>query len=150
MIEENIKTTGELEIVLRDEHGNIKEQRTVPNLVVSIGKTAIAARLAGTSVSVMTHMAVGTVATAPVAANTTLGGEITGSRVALAVSGGTPASNVVTYSATFAAGVGTGAVTEAGIFNAVSLGSMLCRTTFAVVNKDVSDALTITWNVSIN
>lgn len=150
MIEEQIKPTGELVIVLRDSQGNIKDQRTVPNLVVTTGRTVIAARLAGTSVAVMSHMSVGTSATAPVAGNTTLGAEIVASRTALAVSGGTPAANVVTYSATFVAGVGTGAITESGIFNAASAGSMLCRTTFAVVNKDVGDSLTINWNVSVN
>jgi len=150
MIQDKVKTTGELQIVLRDAEGNIKEQRTVPNLVVTIGKTVIASRLTGASTVVMSHMAIGTNAVAPVAANTTLGLEVAASRVALATAGGVAASNQVTYTATFAAGVGTGAITEAGVFNAASAGSMLCRTVFGVVNKDAGDSLSIVWVVTIN
>jgi hypothetical protein len=149
MINDNVKPTGELEIILRDANGNIKLQKTVRNLVVTVGKNVIASRLAGTTTGVMTHMAVGTSPTTPVAANTTLGSEIVSGRVALPVPGGTPVANVVTYVATFGPGVGTGAIVEAGIFNASSVGSMLCRTTFSVVNKDAGDSLTINWALTI-
>jgi hypothetical protein len=56
----------------------------------------------------------------------------------------------VTYVATFPAGTGTGAVTEAGIFNASSSGTMLCRTVFPVVNKQSGDSMTITWTVTVS
>ena len=45
---------------------------------------------------------------------------------------------------------GTGAITEAGIFNASSSGTMLCRTVFSVVNKGASDSMTITWTVTVS
>ena len=48
------------------------------------------------------------------------------------------------------AGEGTGALTEAGIFNASSSGTMLCRTEFSVVNKGASDSMTITWTVTVS
>jgi hypothetical protein len=54
----------------------------------------------------------------------------------------------VTYVATFAAGTGTAAITEAAILIASSGGTMLCRTVFAVVNKGASDSMTITWVVT--
>jgi len=94
----------------------------------------------------MTHMAVGTSSTAPTAGDTALGGEV--GRVALASS--TSASNVVTYTATFPAGTGTGALVEAGIFNAGASGTMLCRTTFSVVNKGAADAMSITWTITVS
>jgi hypothetical protein len=150
MINDQIKLTGELQVVLKDSNGNIKEQKTIPNLVVTTGKVVIASRLTGTSTSVMTHMALGTGTATPIAANTTLTTEISGARVALTTSGGIAAANVVTFSAIFGPGVGTGAVTEAGIFNASSAGSMLCKTVFSVVNKDVGDTLTINWAVTIS
>jgi len=149
MINDTVKATGQLEIILRDANGNVKLQNTVPNLVVTVGKNVIASRLAGTATAVMSHMSVGTSSTAPAANNTILGAEIAASRVALTVPGGTPVTNVVTYSALFSAGVGTGAIVEAGIFNDGTVGSMLCRTTFAVVNKDIGDTLTINWAVTI-
>lgn len=149
MINDNIKVTGKLHIVLRDMYGNIKEEKTVNNLVVTVGKNVIAARLQGTSVGVMTHMGLGTNAAAPAAGNTALGAEIVSSRIPLTVSGGTVVTNTVTYATTFVGGVGTGAVTEAGIFSAASAGNMLCRTTFSPVNKDVSDTMSISWAVTI-
>lgn len=150
MISENIKTTGELHIVLRDVNGNVKVDKVVPNLVVTTGKNVIASRLSGVTQAVMSHMAVGISSTAPASSNTALGAEIASSRRALATSGGTVLNNEITYTATFAANSGTGAITEAGIFNASISGSMLCRTTFAVVNKDALDTLTIVWKVTIN
>jgi hypothetical protein len=54
------------------------------------------------------------------------------------------------YVASFPAGTGTGAIVEAGLFNASSGGDMLCRTTFAVVNKGANDSITITWTVTVS
>ena len=150
MINDYIKMTGKLEVILTDASGFTKQKFIVPNAVVTAGKNVIASRLAGLAglKAVMSHMSVGTTSTTPVAANTTLGAEIALSRVAL--SSTTLLNNVVTYSATFPAGTGTGAIVEAGIFNASSAGDMLCRTVFSVVNKSADDTLTINWNVTIN
>jgi hypothetical protein len=94
----------------------------------------------------MTNMAVGAGATAAAAGDTALGSEL--GRVTLASS--TSSANVVTYTATFPAGTGTGAITEAGIFNAASSGTLLCRTVFSVVNKGASDAMSITWTITVS
>lgn len=145
---ENLKgANGVLNIVLRDEDGNVKEEVTVPNLVVDSGLDYIASRMVGTSSAVMSHMAVGSGTTDPAAGDTQLESQL-GSRVALSSS--TATANAVEYVATFGAGVGTGAVTEAGIFNAATSGTMLCRTEFAVINKGASDSMTITWTVTIS
>jgi len=140
------KMTGSLNIVLRDESGNIKEEYTVPNIVTTAGKTFIASRMAGTSSAVMSHMAVGTNNTAAAVGNTTLGTEV----YRAALTSTTPSTNTVQYVATFAAGNGTGALTEAGVFNDATTGTMLCRTVFSVINKGASDSMTITWTVTIN
>ncbi len=146
MINENIKATGELRIVLRDKNGNIKEDRTVKNLVVSTGKAFIASRVVGVANGVMSHMAVGTNNVAPNAGHAALLGEI-GRAVLVSA---TSTDNVVTYSSLFAPGVGTGALTEAGIFNAASVGIMVARTVFSVVHKEADDSLTINWQISIS
>lgn len=146
---DQIKATGQLAIVIKDETGAVKQEMIVPNLVVTVGKNWIASRMKDTGSPVqMTHMAIGAGTVAPDAANTTLGSEL--GRVALSTSGGTVAANVVTYSASFGAGTGTGAVTEAGIFNASSSGTMLCRTTFSVVNKGANDSMSIVWTVTLS
>ena len=145
-----LKMTGKLNIVLYDADGNIKEEREVPNIVTTAGKTFIASRMAGTSSAVMGYMEVGTDTTAAAVGQTALIAPVASSRTATSVSGGTPSTNTVQYATTFGAGTGTGALTEAGIFNASSSGTMLCRTVFSVINKGASDSMTITWTVTIN
>jgi hypothetical protein len=141
---ESTVATGQLTIELKDEFGNIKDTRVVKNLVVTAGKSFIAARLA-TTVPAMSHMALGTGMTTAVAANTVLGNEIT--RIALTAS--SSVANTASFTATFAPGTGTGAITEAGIFNDVTAGTLLCRTVFDVVNKAAQDTLSINWNITI-
>jgi hypothetical protein len=140
----NVTVTGTPRIVLTDKDGNVKQDFSVPNLVVTTGKTFIAARMVGTPTA-MSHMALGTGTTAAAVGNTALETELV--RVALATASSTGA--VTTYVASFPAGTGTGAITEAGILNASSSGTMLCRTTFPVVNKGADDTMSITWTITI-
>lgn len=142
---EDVGVKGTLVIEVRGPDGELKERRELRNLVVTAGKGLIASRMCNTGTS-PTHMAVGTGAVAPAAGDTTLGTEA--ARVAL--TSATPSSNVATYVATFAAGTGTGALTEAGIFNAASSGTMTCRSVFSVVNKGALDSITITWTLTFN
>ena len=151
MPEETVSLKGNLHIVVRDEHGNIKEERQEKNLVVSAGLSHIAARLAeSSSPTRMGYMELGTGVTAAASGDTTLQSAISGSRTALTSFSASGA--VATAVATFGAGTGTGAITEAGIFNSASAnaGTMLCRTVFAVVNKGASDSMTITWTITVS
>ena len=141
MINDGLKLTGKLKIALNGE--TVQE---VDNLVVTDGKEYVASRMKDATATAMSHMAIGSGSTAAAAGDSSLGTEL--GRVALtstAVSGA-----VVTYTATFGAGTGTGAVTEAGILNASSGGDLLCRTVFSVVNKGASDSMTITWTVTVS
>ena len=148
MIQDQIKMTGALCIELRGPDGTLKDRREIKNLVVTVGKNFIASRMVGVAKAVMSHMAVGTNGGAAAAAQTTLITELT--RVALNSSAA--AGNVATYIATFGAGVATGAIQEAGIFNAAGAGAgdMLARTAFAAVNKAADDLMSITWTVTVN
>lgn len=150
MINENLKLSGQLNIVLKDKAGNIKDQREVKNLVVNAGLAYIASRMVGTSKSVMSHMALGSGTTAAAAGQTDLV-SILGSREALdsTTISGTNNEKVV-YVSSFEAGDATGAVTEAGIFNAATAGDMLCRTTFSVVNKAADDTMSVTWTITLS
>lgn len=145
MIQETIKAKGELQIKLFGPDGKLKSEKTVPNLVVTTGKTFIAARMVGTPTA-MSHMAIGSGTTNPVVGDTALETEL--GRVALTSSAS--AGAVVTYVASFGAGTGTGAVTEAGILNASSGGTLLCRTEFAVVNKGADDSMSVTWTITVS
>ena len=141
MINDGLKLKGKLSIALNDE-----VVQEVDNLVVTAGKGYVASRMKDASATAMSHMAIGSGTTNPAAGDTTLETEL--GRVALTST--TVSSAVVTYVATFAAGTGTGAVTEAGILNASSSGTLLCRTEFSVVNKGSSDSMTITWTVTVS
>lgn len=143
-VNEQLSMTGHLQIRLNDEL-----VRDIPNLVVTAGKGFVASRMIGTSAGVMSHMEVGTGTTDPAAGDTALQSAVSSSRTAFSSSAAVSGA-VVTYITTFAAGTGTGALTEAGIFNASSGGTMLCRTEFSVVNKGASDSMTITWTVTVS
>lgn len=147
MINDNMKAKGRLSVILKDKDGNVKDTREVDNLVVNTGLAFIASRMGGTSSDVMSHMAIGSGTTAAAAGDTDLE-SILGSREALDSS--TVTANAIEYVSSFEAGEGTGAVTEAGIFNAATAGTMLCRTVFSVVNKGADDTMTITWTITIS
>lgn len=147
---ECLSIKGRLSIVLRDKNGNIKEEREIDNLVVNAGLAFIASRMVGTAQAVMSHMALGSGATAVAASQTDLVA-LLGAREILDSStiSGTNNEKIV-YVSSFEAGDATGAVTEAGIFNAATGGTMLCRTTFAVVNKAADDSMTVTWTITLS
>ena len=145
MISDGLKITGAVEITLFDKNGDVKDTRSIKNLVVTTGKEFIAARMVGTP-AVMSHMAIGEDDTAAAVGDTALLDEA--GRVALASA--TSSGAVVTYTATFGAGTGTGAIVEAGILNADTAGTLLCRSVFPVVNKGADDGMSITWTVTVS
>ena len=147
MINENLKLSGQLNIVVKGKDGKVKEERTEKNLVVSAGLTYIASRMKNTAADAMTHMALGSGTTNAAAGQTDLV-TLLGSREALDST--TASSNTIVYVAAFEAGDATGAVTEAGIFNAASGGTMLCRTKFNVVNKAADDTMNVTWTITLS
>lgn len=147
MITDTINPKGQLRIQLTGPDGSVKVDETVKNLVVTAGKNWIASRMYDTGIpNEMSHMAVGTDNTSAAAGDTALVSE--SARVALSTT--TVSTNTVEYVATFGAGTGTGALVEAGVLNAGSGGTLLCRTVFSVVNKGSDDTLTITWTITIN
>ena len=145
-VNEQLKMKGHLQIELNGEL-----VRDIDNLVVTAGKTFVASSMLKTtsnSPAAMTHMGVGTSTQDPAGTDTALISQV-GSRKAFTTAADSTDA-VVTYICAFAAGEGTGALTEAGIFNAASSGTMLCRTEFSVVNKGASDSMTITWTVTVS
>lgn len=145
MIREHITMLGELNINLTNEFGLVKLDKTYPNLVVFSGKKYIANRMTSNNSPIMSHMAIGGNSIEASNTDITLNFEIT--RIPL--SSTTLSSNTITYVASFGPYLGTGTINEAGIFNSnlANSGTMLCRTTFPDINKEINDTLTITWNV---
>jgi hypothetical protein len=148
MAKDFVKAEGKVTLVLTGSDGAVKETREVENLVVQVGLNYIASRMKDATATAMTHMEVGTSSTAASLAQTTLVAAVSASRTALTST--TVTTSSVAYACTFNAGTGTGALTEAGIFNASSAGTMLCRTVFSVINKGAADTLTITWTIAVS
>lgn len=147
MIKESLKLRGDLDVVVYGADGQVKDQRKLTNLIVDAGLNLICSRMKDTTDGAMSHMALGSGTTAAAAGDTDLG-SILGSREALDST--TVTANAIEYVSSFGAGEGTGAVTEAGIFNASTGGTMLCRTVFPVVNKSALDTMSITWTITLS
>ncbi len=155
MIEKEIKKerkkmSGHIKIELTDKDGNSKVVVDKKNTFTDVGDAHVADQLAEQDEAAMGWMAVGTSSAAFAVGSTALTKEI--DRNALSGSypeqGSAANDNDVKYKATWAAGDATGAITEAGIFNSSSAGTMLAASTFSVINKGASDTLTITWTVT--
>ena len=150
MIQDQTTVKGKVIFVLTGPDGKVKEKREHDNLVTTAGKGYIAARMKNDSgtTAIMSHMEVGTDNTAAAVGDTTLVAAVAASRTGLTST--TVSTNTVTYACTFGAGVGTGALVEAGIFNDATTGTLLCRTVFSIINKGASDTLTISWVITVS
>lgn len=131
--------------------------RVVANLVTNAGKAAIASRINGSgSEALFDKIGWGTGATAAAAGDTALGAEkdaaggastthvvsaATCTRVTTTVTNDT-AQMVGTATAT-----GTIAITESGVFNAASAGTLLARQVFTAVNVVSGDSIQFTWKI---
>ena len=140
MVNDLLSMRGDVVIKLNDEV--VLEKK---NLIVNAGKAFLASAIINSSASPFTNMAIGTGTTAAAVGDTALGSELARS----AFTSSSVASNVVSLSTTYAAGTGTGALTEAGIFNAGSGGTMLSRVVFSAINKGSADSLTISWTITV-
>jgi hypothetical protein len=156
MINEGLKFSGDLHIVLRGPDGQIKHERDEKNAIMNVGFAHIASRLKDATSPAMSYIGVGTSNTAVSPIQTDL---LTTAGTRIGPDSGFPslvmknvAGDTIQFVTTFPAGSSTGALIEAGIFNNASVGggTMLCRTVFAagVVNKGALDSMTITWKVT--
>jgi len=147
-----VKMIGNLVVERFDSTGALIEMQEYKNLVVSVGKAHIASRMLGTTQGSMSHMGIGTNATAPAASDTALGTEVGTRATATSTQGTGATANQITYSATFPANNPSTqqTIAEAGIFNASTAGTMLCHTALSpTVTKNPTDSITITWTVTV-
>lgn len=131
--------------------------KKISNLVVSAGKAGMASRLNGDGAeAAFTYIALGTGTTAAAAGNTTLETETSASGLARAAGTASRVTTSVTndtarLAKTFTnASGGNVAVTESGVLNAASTGTLLSRQVFSAVNVANGDSLAITWNFQIS
>lgn len=148
-IKDGVVISGVMIAELFDGSGKLKERREEHNLVTTLGhKMAADQLLASPALVTPGWMEVGT-GTGQGSGDSTLATYIAGSRTALD-SKTRGANAIITMICTMGAGVGTGAITEAGIFNVVTQNTtdLICYDDFAVVNKAAGDSLVITWTLT--
>jgi len=144
-IKDSLAPRVNMKLELFDEHGNLKDIREVHNTVTTAGKYGAADQiLASPTLAKPGWMELGT----GTPGGTLLGAYISGSRTAL--DSKTRNNAVVTMITTFGAGVGTGAITEAGVFDVVTQNTvnMWLSASFSVINKAAGDSLVVTWTLT--
>ena len=119
------------------------------NLIVNVGFDFIADAIgkSASRPSVMGYIALGTGSTAAAATQSALVTEIDRNAATYAHTAGT---KTFTFTADFLAGDATGAITEAGVFNAATAGIMFDRVVFPVVNKGADDSLTAVFTFTMS
>lgn len=153
-IEERSTVTGHVILQVFDSNGELKNKVENHNLVVDVGLDEMAQGTFGVGGSGSTNfqwIEIGTGTTAPVAGNTAI--ETTACAriqdaspdVNSAVSGETSVSVI----SSFDGGTCAGAITEAGIFNAVTANQMLARSTFGSVTIGAGDTLNVNYTITI-
>ena len=130
--------------------GTVKAERAGDNVVTTVGKEFLASFLQSAAAAASTftcrYAAIGTDSTAEAAANTALGTELSRHTGTVSyVSGG-----IYQVTATFAAGAGTGAIVEYGLFSSSTGGTLFSRDTEAVINKGASDTLTVVYQLTLS
>ncbi len=132
-----------MHIELFGKNGKKKDERFIHNTVTTAGKAGFADQvLASPTLAKMGWMAIGT---------SSPGATLLGTETArVAFTSKTRSSAVVTVVGDYAAGTGTGAITEAGTFDVVTANTvnMWMSASFAAINKGASDTLKITWTLT--
>lgn len=133
----------------RGPDGELKWQEDIRNLITNAGFDFIAAAMfASSQPDAMSHIAIGSGATAPAVADTAMQTELARGAANYAHSAGTKVS---TLTREFAAGTGTGTVREVGVFNAASGGTMLAHAALGSPRtKGASDSLRITYTFTLS
>jgi len=133
------------------EHGRfarrLKEDRIIHNTITELMDAHVADQLSDQGEAAIGFMNVGT-GSGQVAADTGLDTELDRNALTSTTQGAAGADNDVVYVGDWAAGDGTGAITEAGIMRADNNTTMMAYADFAAVNKGAADVLEITWTIT--
>jgi len=137
---------GRLTFELFGPDGVRKEVREVQNTITELGDAHVADQLEDAPAEAQNgFMNIGTTSGGKTAASTGLEAALTAVALTSSTQGAGAADNDLVIVATWGAGVSTGAIVEAGIFNLNNNTSLQCWADFAVVNKLAADSMTITW-----
>lgn len=137
---------GECRIVLTRPDGTTDE-RLILNTVTELMDAQVADQMSDGSGAAIGWMAVGT-GTGQGSASTGLAVSLDRNALTSTTQGGGGADNDSVYIGDWAAGDGTGAITEAGVLLADNNTTLMLVASFSVINKGASDTLQITWTAT--
>lgn len=146
-IKSKMGIVGHMHLRLFDPEGKLKDERIVHNTVTELGDAHVADAMSDTGEGALGYMAVGT-GSGQGAADVGLDTVLDRNALDSTTQGAAGDDNDVIYVCTWAAGDGTGAITEAGIFLGDNNTSMNYYADFAVVNKAAGDSVVITWTIT--
>ncbi len=138
---------GEMHAELRDENGNLKDERLIMNTITELCDAHVADQMSDSGDAAIGYMSVGT-GTGQGSASIGLATSLDQNALTSTTQGTAGDDNDVVFVGDWAAGDGTGAITEAGIFHAANNTSMMAVSSFSVINKGAADTLKITWTLS--
>lgn len=127
--------------------GKLKDERIIHNTITELMDAHVADQMSDQGEAAIGYMNVGT-GSGQGAADVGLDTELDRNALDSTTQGAAGDDNDVIYVCTWAAGDGTGAITEAGIQRADNNTSMMAYADFAVVNKAAGDSLVITWTIT--
>jgi hypothetical protein len=138
---------AEWDVQLVAPDGSVKDRRRFKNLIVNVGLDQAKDRLfnPATVAAIFGYVAIGTGAVPETPVDVALQTEAARDAVAYTAGG----TGVCTVDHTFPAGVGTGAITEVGLFDDPAAGNMFNRKTFAAINKTAADALKASCTITL-
>jgi len=146
--ESKIGIKGLFHAQLFSPEGDLKEERIVHNTVTELCDAHVADQLSDVpGEAAIGFMAVGT-GTGQTSASVGLATSLERHALDSTTQGAGAADNDLVYVATWGAGTGTGAITEAGILTADNDTSLQYYADFAVINKGAADSLVITWTAT--
>lgn len=144
-LKSRMEIKGKMHLRLFGPGGELKDERLIGNTIPALGDAHVADQMSDQGETAMGWMAVGTGTPTATALQT----ETDRNALTSKTQGAGAADNDVVYIGDWAAGDGTGVLTEAGIFNQAAVGGvMLASASFAAVNKLDADTLEITWTVT--
>ena len=146
---EGMSVRGRIHIALRNADGSLAHELTFPNFITDAGEAHIADQLADAGETAMGYMAIGD-SSGQAKTDTTLANET--ARVALdsTTQGSSGDDNDVVYVATFPAGTGTGTVSEVGVLNAATVGTLLNYSDqFSAFSKGAGQSAVVTVTLTI-
>ena len=140
---------GDVVLELRKKDGSVVDREELKNLIVNTGKERVARLIGnvGSGIGAFTHIAIGEGTTAPAVGDTALQTERERESATVAYE----ADYKCTFEKTFTFGSGVSyAITEAGLLDQASGGTMLDRFTFSAKNVDSDTDLYVKITITVS